>query len=310
MIRQIRTEDFDRLIGCWNDSAPFDPVSAGLFYEKVAEDSGYRSQFGLLDQEDGLVLGFVVGVVRSGGTKAGGKVAEGFLKFLAVRSEYRGSGIGSSLLDEIESALVKSGVDRIRLGESAPNYLTPGVDVRYAQAIRFFERHGYRVIGETYNLDVSLHYELGSVQFDTNAENADLIARGFQIRRAGRRDEDAVYALLAEHWPSWSDEVARTFRNVPISLHIAVRSGSVVAFSAYDGNNIGTGWFGPMGTDPAFRGLGLGSVLLKRCLSDISDQGHRRAIIPWVEPVGFYYRAAGATIARIFVRMEKEKISV
>jgi GNAT superfamily N-acetyltransferase len=33
------------------------------------------------------------------------------------------------------------------------------------------------------------------------------------------------------------------------------------------------GWFGPMGTHPDLRGLGIGSILLKRCLKDMKRNG-------------------------------------
>lgn len=61
-----------------------------------------------------------------------------------------------------------------------------------------------------------------------------------------------------------------------------------------------------MGTRPDFRKMGIGEVLLKRCLVDMREQGHKRSIIPWVGPIAFYYDAVGAKVDRIFWRFKKE----
>jgi GNAT superfamily N-acetyltransferase len=106
-------------------------------------------------------------------------------------------------------------------------------------------------------------------------------------------------------------EVQQAFCNQPISVHIAFREGTphnghVVGFAAYDANNRGTGWFGPMGTEPEYRGQGLGRVLLLRCLGDLHAQGRSWSTIPWVGPVGFYQQHAAAELDRTFVRLEKQ----
>lgn len=310
MIRRLHTDDFPGAIHCWNASAPFDPLSPGLFHEKVIDDDGYRPEFGWVDEGEDGIRGFAVGAIRSQGSSI-----RGFVKFLAVRREYRRLGVASSLLRMLEDRLERAGVVELRPGESAPNYLTPGVDVRYAPATRFFESRGFRIIGEAVNMEVGLCEPIPGTSespdrpvrsdFDTRQAEEELRSNGISLRRAVNDDAEAVRLLLAGYWPAWIPEIERTFRNDPISLHLAVRRDRVIAFSGYDGNNLGTGSFGPMGTDPDFQSSGLGETLLKRCLVDLHRQGHRRAIIPWVGPVGFYTKTVGATISRVFVRMEK-----
>lgn len=297
MIRRLHTDDFEDVIHCWNTSAPFDRLSPDLFQEKVSNDDGYLPEYGWVDEGEDGIRGFVIGVLRSEGPSP-----RGHIKFLAVYHEYRRLGIASGLLRMLEDRLERAGVVEFRLGESAPNYLTPGVDVRYAPAVRFFEAQGFRVIGEAVNMEVDL------CNFDTRVREEELCSEGISVRRASADDAEAVRTLLTDNWPAWIPEIERTFRNEPISLHLGVQEARVVAFSAYDGNNFGTGSFGPMGTDPGFQSSGLGETLLKRCLVDLHGQGHHRAIIPWVGPVGFYTKTVGATISRVFVRMEKRYV--
>lgn len=296
-MRPLRLEDANALRALWNRVARYDPLDPALFHEKVWGDPDYEPELALLVEEASRLCGFAMGVVRRSGD-----VSRGYVKLIAVDESRWREGIGGQLLAEVEKRLRERGAMVGRVGESAPNYLLPGLDVRYTKAMLFFEKHGYERFGETYNLDVDLSAE----DFSTGARERMLQDQGFTVRRATTEDRLAVFALLDAHWAAWKDEIERSLYNEPVSLHLALKDGRVLGFSAYDTNNLGTGWFGPMGTDPETRGLGIGGVLLRRCLRDQKAQGHARAIIPWVGPVAFYAHYAGANIARIFYRYEKK----
>ena len=111
--------------------------------------------------------------------------------------------------------------------------------------------------------------------------------------------------MLEAHWPAWVPELEAALANEPASVYLAERGSGVVGFAAYDANNPGTGWFGPMGVVESERGSGLGCTLLKNCLDDIRGQGLDAATIPWVGPVQFYERCVGAVVSRTFDRFEK-----
>jgi GNAT superfamily N-acetyltransferase len=268
-----------------------------LFEEKVLEDPDYDPAFILIAEQEHRPAGFIMGLKRGAASEG-----LGFIKLLAVDPSFRRQGLGKLLLKTTEQKLQTAGVQMIRVFDSNPNYLIPGIDPRYTEAVVFFERQGYERFGDTSNLEV----DLAARSFETTAEEEKLHSLGFDIRRAIMADWDDVMALLQRHWPAWIPEVERTLSNYPISLHLALHQKKVAAFSAYDGNNLNTGWFGPMGTDPDYRGKNLGGVLLLRCLADIKAQGHRRAIIPWVGPYGFYLHHAGAKIVRVFWRYRKK----
>ena len=295
-IRPLRPADRDALLALWNRSAPLDPLTLVLLDEKVWADPAFDADVALVAEEDGALVGFGMGVLWPTSD-----VLRGSVKLLAVAPEHRRQGIGGRLLDLLEDGLRARGATVARIAEASPNYLTPGVDVRYTPGWLFVQQQGYQRIGETYNLDVDLTAE----DWVTDADEQRLAAEGVTIRRAEAADHAPMMIFLDQHWPAWRGEIAQAFANDPISLHLALRGDAVVAFSAYDSNNLGTGWFGPMGTDPAARGLGIGGVLLRRCLGDMKAQGHPRSVIPWVGPVGFYAHYAGATIARVFHRFEK-----
>lgn len=296
-LRPLQESDLEAALALWNRSAQFDQMTPELLDEKISEDPDYDPELVLLAEQERRPVGLIMGVQRYPV-----KEGLGFIKLLAVDPSVRRRGVGKAMLHAIEQNLRVAGVQTIRVFDSNPNYLVPGIDPRYTETLAFFERQGYERFGDTANMEV----DLTARSFETKTEEERLRAAGFEIRRALMADWDDVMALLARHWPAWIPEVERALSNYPISLHLALHQKKVAAFSAHDGNNQNTGWFGPMGTDPDYRGRNLGGVLLLRCLADIKAQGHRRAIIPWVGPYAFYLHYADAHITRVFWRYRKK----
>lgn len=263
------------MLHLWNRSCLFDPITLDLLREKVWGDPDFQ---GALVSPN--LDGFAMAVHRGG---------KSTIKFLMVAPESRRKGLGAGLLAAAEASLPPG---PIRVCESNPNYLVPGVDVRYTTGLLFLEKRGYQKVGETYNLVCDLRQDFSEEEREG-------------VRRAQASDREVVMSFLGQHWPGWQYEVGRMFANQPVSLHLAFQDDRLLGFSGYDGNNLGTGWFGPMGTDPEKRGAGVGGILLRRCLADLKAQGHEQAIIPWVGPYGFYNKQCGARIDRVFWRYEK-----
>jgi len=295
-LRALQRDDGEAVLAMWNATARFDPLTPALLEEKTWGDTGFDPGLARVCIDDGAIAGFAMGVLRPAP-----QGARGIVKLIAVDVERRRRGIGGRLLAAVEAGLRDRGACVVRVCESAPNYLTPGVDARYSAAPHFFEKHGYARVGEACNMTVDLE----SRRFDTAATERKLAARGIVVRRAVDDDHAGLEALLQAHWPSWLPEAHAAMRAGPPSLHVARRGEAVVAFAAWDANNRGTGWFGPMGTAPEARRQGIGVVLLFRCLADMAAQGQRVATIPWVDPVDFYRHCAGAAVSRIFHRYEK-----
>jgi len=296
-LRHLQDTDIESLLRLWNRSARFDNLTPELLEEKVFDDPDYQRELTLVVDDGKQLVGFMMGVVRQDQAEK-----PGFVKLLAIDPALQRRGLCSRLLQELEDRLQRLGCAVVRLFDSNPNYLVPGLDPRYTEAVAFFEKRGYERFGETSNMEADLF----SQEFDTVAEESKLRTDGIELRRAIMGDHEVVMQLLQHLWPAWIPEVQRAFLNYPVSLHLASFQDRVIAFAAYDTNNFNTGWFGPMGTDPAARGKGVGGVLLKRCLMDIKAQGHRSAVIPWVGPHAFYNHRCGARISRIFWRYKKE----
>lgn len=286
-IRELTLGDMPAVERMLRESLDLDLPDNHLIKEKLLDDADMGDDLRLVLEHGDHLAGLGAAVTR------GGSVA--YIKVLAVNPRFQGMGYGARLLIELESRL-KGRARTVRLGEGAPNYWWPGVDVGYTRAMIFFERYGYKKFDQTYNLEVSL----------AQLPDAPLLPNTVSARRAETEDREAMDTFLEGSWQAWKGEIHKAFEQDPIPLHLGFVNGTLAAFSAHNCNNLGTGWFGPMGTAAAARGQGLGRLLLLRCLEDIRDAGHRRAVIPWVGPVGFYAKAVNARVARVFFRYEKQ----
>ncbi|WP_336205062.1 GNAT family N-acetyltransferase [Nonomuraea sp. LPB2021202275-12-8] len=213
--------------------------------------------------------------------------AVGHIDLLAVHPDAQGHGLGRKLVRAAEEWLRAEGAARARFAGNPPCYAWPGVDVRYTAAASLAESLGYERYDVAWNMTADLSAEL-SVEDDVQR----LAKAGVSVVAAGR-DRERVAAFVAEHWnDSWAWEAANA-----AGVHYAERDGRILAFAAWGARPT---WFGPMGTAPASQGLGLGRVLLRRCLADQRAAGQRTAQIGWVGPLRFYSRAVGARAERVF----------
>jgi GNAT superfamily N-acetyltransferase len=87
---------------------------------------------------------------------------------------------------------------------------------------------------------------------------------------------------------------------------VAAHGHQIAGFCLYGGYDNVVERFGPFGVDPALRRIGLGRVLLYRCLDDMHSQGLQHAFFLWTgldDPAGYLYTSAGFHVSRSFTVM-------
>ncbi|MFL6116439.1 MAG: GNAT family N-acetyltransferase [Catenulispora sp.] len=241
--------------------------------------------------------GFALGSLRPA---RAGRPATGHVDLLVVAADRRGRGVGRALLAEVEQRLIAAGAERLCIRGNPPAYAWPGIDIRYTPATCLAESAGYERLPDTNSMLV----DLSNPELETEAGEQRLADLGIEVRRGVPEDAEALRAWVAEEFGgSWPEECAMALRNGPPTVHVAVRNGEFLGFAAHGAQRVPV--FGPMGTGAAARGLGIGAVLLRRCLADQRAAGVAMAEIGWVGPVRFYSRAVGARLGRVFRAYEK-----
>ncbi|NLG27407.1 MAG: GNAT family N-acetyltransferase [Chloroflexi bacterium] len=225
----------------------------------------------------------------------------GILKWFEVRADLRRQKIGSALLGELETRLRALGVTQLEVKAVAPNYMAPGVDIRFTDAICFLLDHRFKT---DRNAIVDMTVDLARAHLDTAATEQSLAEQGICVRRATAAEVPAVAAFaLREFSVGWLQEVSEAVRYEPTPLYAAFRDGEVLSFAVTEVT--GPARFGPTGTRRDLRGRGLGGALLKMALRDLRERGYADAEIGWVGPLSYYARLVGAEITRAYWRFEK-----
>ncbi len=266
---------------------PEDAGEAGALVRRLGAPPEGRVtvRLAVLD-EDGAAAGVVFGSISDADPRLG------HVELLAVRPDRRRAGVGGALLAAVEERLAERGARRVRIGGNPPCYAWPGIDVRYTPAVCLAQRAGYERTDTAWNMTAAL----GVVSPVAQADEERLDGAGVKVMRAGPETAEWVRGIWGGGW-AW--EVAQS-----AGCWVAVRDGEILGFAAHGANR--PSWFGPMGTAPSAEGLGVGRVLLRRCLADQFAEGHATAQIGWAGPVAFYSKTVGARLERIFWIFTKE----
>jgi mycothiol synthase len=277
---------------CFNALPNNDVWTEEFVRSRTVQDSTYDPALMIAIHENDTPVGFLLGSIAN---------ETGWIRAFLVRKDHRRRGIGTMMFEAIEYSLAERGIAEINVGWAPPRYFLPGIDITYTPAIVFLDRRGYQTKRETrVNMDVPL---IGR-SFDTTDDEARLRERGFAFRRARPSDRPGITHLCETHHNlGWALEAGMALDKDPIAVFIAERHGEICAFAAH--RTCGPIYFGPMLTSAELRGLGIGSVLLKRCLQDWQQMGVERCEIMWAGPLSFYARSVGATIGRAFWTFHK-----
>ena len=294
----IQKDDVRELTKLFNHVFTYDQITPELMHEKIFDEDFFLEPANIKYVEDGIIMAFASGYIR---VYKGKKT--GWIKLIAASDQKSRGPILEKTFNKIENILIDRDVKLIRFMDSFPNYFRPGIDPRYTSLISLLHDWGY----EKRRDNVNMIADLENNNFATESEEENLRNKEqIIIKRAGSEDQNLVMEFMKDKFSVWISEVRKAYEQKPIPLHIAIKNDKVIAFSAHNCNNIGTGWFGPMGTSPEARGKGLGAILLKRCLRDMQTAGLKKSIIPWVGPIGFYYQKVGAEVHRVFWNYQKE----
>ncbi|MEU4832589.1 GNAT family N-acetyltransferase [Streptosporangium sp. NPDC023615] len=260
-----------------------DAAEAADLVARLADPPADRSWTALVTRDlDGVVFASV----------SGRDPRVGHVDLLAVHPAAQGAGLGRALLVAAEEWLRDRGAVEVRLAGNPPCYAWPGIDVRHTPATCLAESLGYRRYHVAVNMTADLTGDLaGDLSADAGA--ARLEERGITVHAAAPGDRAAVRDFVAAQWHAgWAWEAERA-----TGCHYALREGEIIGFASWGAR---PAWFGPMGTAPAARGLGVGGVLMRRCLAEQRAAGLGSVQIGWAGPLRFYSREIGAYAERVF----------
>ena len=312
------------IVSVWNECAArgdvlYRPLVPSYFEEKFLIDGAAL----YVALEDGQVAGFAAGCVKTQflpGQNA--QNTPGYLSALMVVPAFRSRGIGSALLDRLESRFKELGKTLCAVTSTCPINLDwivpgtpghehnnmPGADAE-SMGYDFLVRRGYaeRV------REVAMYLDLSSYQKSPEIEEkrAALAAQGI---RAGLYDP-----ALAADYHGMCDRVGSEYwrqvlreelsKDAPRPILAAVAGDQMVGFTGpVDRQENGRGWFTGICTDPLYEKRGIASVLFNDLMEQfiLAGAAYSTLFTGMQNHAQRLYLKTGFRVARQFAIMHKQ----
>ncbi|GIP27410.1 acetyltransferase [Paenibacillus sp. J23TS9] len=283
----------------WNEElGDHFPMREQLMRQNTFQDENvYLDGSKLAVSEDGELIGFVIAKKwqeqqREMRLGDGG----GWIQAILVRSDARGQGIGSSLLEQAERALRDAGAELAYIGRDPWHYI-PGIPKALPDAKAWFERKGYEVLYEVFDLVNQTSKENGQRQE---------YVEGAYSRLLEEKDKEEMLRFFKRCFPGrWYYEAqcywerggqGREFMGLFAGdemigfCRVNDAESPLIAQNTYWAPLFDSplGGIGPLGVDDRFRGKGYGLAIVKDGVAELTNRGMKHLVIDWTELVDFY----------------------
>lgn len=310
IIRQFRGDDEAQLLTVWRAAMNHDAVSADTFRTKVLLDPNFRADHLPVAVVEDEIVGFVLGLTRQVPLFLQGLEPDAaWITAFGVHPEFRRCGIGRALFEDLLQRLAHEGRKEVAISPYVPNYFVPGIDANaYPGTVDWLERRlGFR----TLNQAISMGADLTGFRIppDVLAREQALLEQGVTVQPVTAGDLPDLMPFIVEHF-GWDwyrharDYLLEIFGADPhrVCFLVARQHGEVVGFCQQRLER-----FGPFGVNPHKRNLGIGRVLLFRCLAEMRARHTFYAYFLWTdENAARLYSLAGFERRRIFTLMTKD----
>ncbi len=284
----------EEILELWNQCLPYDLINRERFETLITGDDNFRPELCRTALYEGTVAGFIWAVRRRVPYLTRGlEESRGWINYVVVRPDFRRIGVGTRLVRETEKRMAEHGVREITLCAYSPNYLTPGIDIRYESGIRFFEKLGYIYKDDAVSMQRSLwDYYLSDA---AKKKIQSLKEEGIRIIPYEEKYKDGLFEFLGrEFGAGWlrNAMLAVEKREAEETVLICVDGQERIlgfCMRKIDGNDAR---FGPIGVDESLRSKGLGGVLLDMMMEDMKKRAIYYLFFLWTGGAGqrFYER--------------------
>jgi mycothiol synthase len=304
--RSFRPGDLNLLVELIDRGMPVDPISVDWLAEYTLLDPNFDPSGLIIAEESGTAVGFVYAVRGRPGPGMPVDPAGGWITIGVVDPSHRRRGIGTELLGRAVRFLRESGAAWANYSGYPPAYFLPGLDANaYPEALRVFERAGFRTLYRPVAMDLSLaDYRIPEA---VTKLHSDRELEGYRVAPATVDDLPEVITFAAEQLaPDWGEAIrAAAVRSQSPGRTVLARDpgGTVIGFATYGAYRGVIERFGPFGVAEDQRGRGLGKILLHATMNRMRADGAHSAWFLWTgkdSPAGRLYLDTGFSVTRTF----------
>ncbi len=219
----------------------------------------------------------------------------GWIQAIVVRSDVRGQGVGSRLLEQAEQALRDAGAQLAYVGRDPWHYF-PGIPHELPDAKTWFARKGYEVLYDVYDL----------VNISGEHEGRQQYVDGAYARLLEVGDRDEMLRFFKRCFPGrWLYEAETYWERGGTGREFVglFKDGEMIGFCRVNDDQSpliaqNTYWaplfesplggIGPLGVDDRFRGKGYGLAIVKDGVAELASRGVKNLVIDWTGLIDFY----------------------
>jgi mycothiol synthase len=307
-IRAFEQQDMQAVCRLLRESLSMESISETKFVRQVLLDPNFDPQGAPVAELDGTVAGFALAIVRRFPLEdAPPDFDRAYLTLMTVAPEYRRQGVGSQLLQHVETLSRQRGAQSILVSPYSPNYFIPGVDVDiYPGMLAFLLAHGYQEVYRPLAMQVDLWHFTSPPEVLQKEER--LMQQGILIEPYR---PDWTLPLLeflkrdfVGDWQRFTREGIHKILSGDLSVQmwLAHDDKDVLGFVRHEGER-----YGPVGVAPKARGKGIAQVLTLHCLEGQKARGYRTAYFLWSDDTtaAQLYNRFGFQVFRRYALMKK-----
>lgn len=298
------------IIKLWNDEVGFIfPISNKMFTQKVNNCKYFKKETSFVALCNNKVVGFIIGKIYDNNPTIEKYYNKGWISLVYVSRSNRKKGIGTKLLESLESKMKMYDVTSIQLGADIHNFF-PGIPNDFDNlSDLFFRNRGFNVSYYTHDLvkkltkeDILMYQSYNNNQYLDNDKLIDVT-----ITYATKDNKNDLLDFFKRcFYGRWYDECLEYFNNNQIEKEylLAIVDKKIVGFlrvnnQLIDEISYNINWaerfdklvgIGPLGVDSDYRNKGIAKMLLYFAISDSAKNGYSEALIDWTGLVTYYQR--------------------
>ena len=267
------------------------PISNALM-ERNFQNAYSEASFIVKENEE--IVGFIISKIYEEEYHKSDYEDIGWVSLIYVCPKYRNKGIGSTLLNRVESEFSKLRKKTIYIGKDFYNFF-PGLPIDLKKNLGWFEKRGYKRLYNTCDL------------IRNKDKRIPLKNQNIKYVLGNQVDKKDLIEFLDKNWPGrWTKEAVDYFEQGGDGGEylVGLDKEKICAFAKVNFPNTPTklisynltwrekfnslGGIGPLGVNIDYRGNHIGYDIIAEAINRLIDSGAEDIIIDWTNLLDFY----------------------
>ena len=309
----------EEVTALWNfEMGEIFPISKELMERSTYDTIGFLSDTSCVAIIDNKIVGFIIAKVWLHPIKVEAYTNTGWISLIYVDPLYRKKGIGSALLNKVESDFKILGKEELNLGRDYQNFF-PGIPMDLKSSSLWFEHRGFKTLNTTNDLVKHVKPSNAIIPLKPFKDGND-----YTIRISNENDKEELKSFITSNWPGrWTVEVSDYIDQGPDLYFICLdKNNHICGFCRYEDDKtplsiIGYGltWqkrfehlgsIGPLGVEPTHRNNNIAYNLLACANNHLVSLNVTDIMIDWTSLMDLY-RKFGFEVWKSYIYTKKEK---